>query len=151
MNSIRTLIRSKKYLSTYAIGLLQTKAYRVLKQKTNIALKQFGIGGVDWAFLGVLYEQKKGMRLILLAEDLDVEAPFVTEIGKKLEKMNLVEYAKDPDDARAKVIMLTKKGRGFVENVEKVIRKEAKTWIKGVSIKEALSYIHVLEIIVDKR
>ena len=149
MNTISNLINSRKYLRTYAIGLLQTKAYRTLKQKTNLALKQFGIGSVAWAFLGVLYENPKGMGLSSLAEELDVEASFVTEIGGKMKKKNFLLYSKDEKDARAKSITLTKEGRDFVEKVEKNIRAEAKTWIKGVSIKEALAYIKVLERIID--
>lgn len=150
MESIRNILKSKKYIRTYTIGLLQTKAYRTLKQKTNAVLKQFGIASVDWAFLGVLYEKKKGMRLNLLADELAVDAPFVTAIGAKLKKKDFVVFVKDDEDARAKTIMLTKEGRSFVEKVEKVVRAEAKTWINGVSIKEVLAYIKVLERIVEK-
>jgi len=145
MNTIKNLLNVKNRHATYHIGLLQTKAYRVLKQRTNIALADEKIGSLEWAFLGVLYENRQGVKLIDLADAIGVEPPFVTELGSKLLKRGFVIYEKDKKDARAKLVLLTKSGIDFVDRVEKGLRLESKKWLRGLSAREVLLYIKVIE------
>ena len=108
--------------TTYKVGLLQTKAYRVLNRRTAKLLAPFGISPIEWAFIGVLSEMPDGARSSLLAEKIGVAAPFVTKLVKKLSKKNFVEEKIDQADERAKRIMLTKKGKQFVGTTEPYLR-----------------------------
>jgi len=141
----KNLLQAKNQYSTYHIGLLQSKAYRVVKQRTNIALANEKIGSLEWAFLGVLYENRQGAKLVDLADTIGVEAPFVTELGAKLLKRGFISCEKNKDDARSKRIVLTKFGIDFVDRVENMLRGECMSWLDGLSVKELVFYITVTE------
>ncbi len=129
---------------TFRIGLLQTKAYRALKQTTNKFLEPYKLSSVEWALLGLLYDAPKGMRLNVLAHELGVEAPFVTTMISKLSKRAFVEQVIDPEDNRAKITCLTKTGKEFVNTTEAVMRKSMKPLLQGIGLSDILSYLHVL-------
>ncbi len=135
-------------LKTYQVGLLQAKAYRILNHHSAEALKNAGITNAEWAFLGMLYEKPKGIRGIDAAEELGVEAPFVTRITKKLEASGHVQSAEDKKDSRVKLLCLTNKGRKFVEKTEKGVRDAMRPMAAGLSRKDLLAYLTVLDGIV---
>jgi DNA-binding MarR family transcriptional regulator len=145
LKKIQTVARNN---TTYQVGLLQTKAYRVLKQHTAKVLAEFDVSTIEWAFLGLLHDAPQGMRLNVVAQELGVEAPFVTQMTTKLKKTGYFEHSEDPEDSRAKIIMLTKKGRDFVTMAEKHLRTETKVLFEGVSGSDLLTYITVLDTII---
>ncbi len=146
LKKITILAKNQK---TYQVGLLQTKAYRVLKQRTAELLKTSDISTVEWAMLGILYDNSQGIRLNILADELGVEAPFVTKMMRKLLKNNLINLIADPEDSRAKVVCLTKQGKSFVEKTELYISKKMKNTFKDISKGDLLRYVLVLQTIVD--
>ncbi len=137
--------------TTYRIGLLQAKAYRVLKQHTAKALEPLDISTIEWAFLGLLTETPAGIRAAVAAEELGVEAPFVSALLKKLEKKQLIDAAEDTTDSRAKLLRLTKKGEAFVASTEQHLRAAMRPLVAGVSLSDLLAYISVLEAISKHR
>lgn len=139
----------RKNTTTYKAGLLQTKAYRTLKNKTTLTLKPYKISAVDWACLGVLFDAQIPLRASEVAKQMDVELPFITEISKQLSKDKIIEFKKDPKDSRIKLISLTEKGRSLVPEVEKVMRAESKKWFVGASIRDLVGYLRVLNKIVE--
>jgi len=146
IKKIKIAIRNR---TTYRVGLLQAKAYRILKRYTSEGLQSHDISTVDWALLGHLNDFKGGCRLSHLAEELGVEAPFVTVLYTKLHKKGLVISKTDPDDSRAKIICLTQKGEGFVRETEEGLKTHMRPLLKGLSSNEVVSYINVLEHIIE--
>jgi DNA-binding MarR family transcriptional regulator len=149
MDIIKKISLAAKNQKTYRVGLLQTKAYRILNQKTTELLSKYQISSTEWAMLGLLFDSKDGMRLIHAADALGVEAPFVTQMIAHLKKYDLVVQAADAADSRAKVARLTDKGRAFVEETEIYVRKEMKSLLKGASIRDILGYLAVLQKITE--
>jgi len=142
------MISEKTGMTTYGMGLLQAKAFRILKNRTTEILKPFGISTVDWAMLGLLSQKVEGGGVMQLARDLGVEAPFVTELVKNLEKKDLVrKYARE-SDKRNKAVVLTSAGKKFVENTEGLVRGEMRGLLHGSSISEILGYQKVLKTII---
>ncbi len=135
--------------TTYRVGLLQAKAYRILKNHTGKGLEQHGLSTVQWAFLGLLHDNKSGMKPSVLAIELGVEAPFVTSLVAPLKKKGLVDSKRDEKDTRSKSIYLTTKGTTTVESIEKELRSFMKPLVDGSSIGELLSYVSVLETIIE--
>lgn len=148
--TIKEILQIRNNLRTYRIGLLQTKAYRKLKELTNEALSPFGMSSIEWAFFGLLLDNKVGIRSKELAEKLGVEAPFITSLIPKFEKNSWVRFEKDPEDSRAKQIVITPRGIAKAEEIEAMLRKESKAWFSDLSIKEVLIYIKVIEKISKK-
>lgn len=142
-------MEARKNLTTYKVGLLQTKAYRALKNKTSIALKPFNISSIEWAFLGMIHEQKDGIRSNDLADILGVEAPFITSLASRFEKEKILKYVKDEADGRAKKIFLTERGHSQVVEIEALLRTESKKWLSGLSIREIITFVKVLKKLSD--
>ncbi len=89
------ILLNPSILTTYNTGLLQTKAYRILKSHTTELLRPYGITTIEWAFLGVLKDHKQGLRAVTIAQIIGVEQPFVTVLSNHLKKKQLVQIAPD--------------------------------------------------------
>ena len=139
---------AKQNRTTYRVGLLQAKAYRILKSRTTQLLKPLGISTTEWAFLGLLHDHGS-LRTKAAALELGVEAPFVTSLVLSLKKRGLVSDAKESKDIRAKSLELTEEGVSFVETTEKVIREGMRPSIRGAHMNDLLGYLSVLETIVN--
>jgi MarR family transcriptional regulator for hemolysin len=146
---IKKISAGARNRTTYAIGLLQAKAYRILKQHTTKALSKYEISTVEWAFLGLLYENKDGLRSIEVAHELGVKPPFITSILNNFDKKHLVDISDDSKDSRAKVLRLTKEGNKFVDEVESYLKDKMRPLIGGAPLGDILSYILVLEKIIE--
>ena len=147
-NLLQKLAAAASNTTTYRVGLLQAKAYRSLKLQTTEALAHLDISTTDWAFLGLLFDHKDGMRAVDVADELGVEAPFVSVLLKKFEAKKLLSIETSPDDSRSKVVSLTKEGRAFVPHTEKQLRAHMRPLVSGASLKDILAYISVLETII---
>lgn len=136
-------------LTTYGIGLLQAKAFRILKQETNEALKKYNISSVDWALLGVLHEHADGLRLSEIASILGVEAPFVTQTMESVLAQGLIEKTSPHNDARVKILKLTDKGRQLVPEIETHARNQMRHLLHGATARDVLAYRKILKVIID--
>jgi DNA-binding MarR family transcriptional regulator len=146
VGKLQAMIRNRK---TYQIGLLQAKAYRILKHHTTEALAPLNISTTEWAFLGLLYDAETSIRASTAAEELGVEAPFITVLIKKLTHQGLVTTKTDKDDSRVKLLSLTPKGRTFVVDTEVYVRNKVRPLGKGAGISDIAGYVAVLESIIQ--
>ena len=148
MSIITRLISYKKKFTTYSIGLLQAKSYRVLKHKTTHFLLPYKLSTIDWALLGILYETTEDMYLSEIADVLGVKAPFVTRLIKVLEKRGLIIIERSALDTRAKHMYLTSSGKQLVKTIESKLRVVSKSWLTDASPRDLIGYVRVLEAIV---
>ena len=152
INSLLTTLTKAAGLKTYKIGLLQTKAYRILNQETAKALKPFGITPIDWALLGLLYEaSQEGLRLSQLAIELGVEAPYITEQSESLIKQKWITVTPTPSDKRVKLMALTDHARKKIPNIEKKLIGAMVPLLKGSGISELKGYRQILANIVNNK
>ena len=150
IKNIATLVKERKNLSilkTYNSGLLQAKAYRLLKSYISLTLKKYGISTVEWALIGQLYEVKS-VTITEAAKILDVEKPFATNLAETLRKKGFVKRLVDKDDRRSKRISLTDKGNMQVPVIESDVRGAMSKILNEVSVEDIFSYVKVLEEIV---
>ncbi len=148
MRIIKKIQLAAKNRTTYKTGLLQAKAYRILKHHTSKALEKHGMASIHWAFLGLIFESKGGIRSSDAAEELGVEAPFITKLFTDLHKKGLVRMNVDPTDSRARLINLTDEGVRFVPIIESYLRAEIGPLIKDIPLNELISYLAVLQKII---
>lgn len=146
---IAKIITNPKYLTTYNTGLLQAKAYRILKDRTSLFLKEYGLTTLDWATLGILMNNKESCQPKVIADILGVEKPYVTVLINKLMKLDLIAEQDNEKDRRSKLVVLTAKAKIMIPKVEEELKKEMKLILKGVSNKDILGYIKTLEAIID--
>jgi len=111
-------------IPTYQKALTEMRSYRTFKHRMDEALIAFDVSTVEWTLLGILYkEHTECIRLSDAAEELGVEASFITVIFNKLKKRGLVESRPDLHDSRAKRICVTTAGKKFVARVEAALSK----------------------------
>jgi DNA-binding MarR family transcriptional regulator len=144
LKSLNALRRNR---TTYQVGLLQAKAYRALKNVTSEHLEPFNLSTTQWAFLGLLLD-KGGLAPSVAADELGVEAPFVTVMVRDLKKRGLLTEEKNTQDSRRKVMCLTKEGERFVTETEAHMRSKMRPLISGVSPRAFVDYLLVLEQII---
>lgn len=147
-NFFQSVFGEANQLTTYKIGLLQAKAYRLLKQKTSSLLEKYNISAIEWALLGLLFDQKEGYKLIEIADLLGVEAPFVTVMIDSLEHRRLVKRTTSNQDKRAKRVVLTAQGVTKVPQIESAIRAEMKDTLHGLTAPELMMHLKVLRTMV---
>ena len=148
-NIVQKIQTAVRYRTTYNAGILQAKSFRVLKSHTGLGLDPYDISTMEWAMLGLLRDNSSGLRSSVLAEELGVEAPFITILFSKLKKLGYVISNVDQKDSRAKIICATEKGKKFVENTEIELRSHMQSLLEGISKKDLLSYLTVLEKIIE--
>ncbi len=146
LKKLKTVAREH---TSHGVGLMQSKAYRVLKRHTNAALQKYNLSSVQWAMLGLLSKNPDGMRLKSAAAELGVEAPFLTVLSDELSKEGYTKTVTDSTDSRAKVLLITVTGRNFVRETEPHIRSAMRPLLRDVGFTDLLAYLHVLEKIVE--
>ncbi len=128
--------------------MLQGKAYRSLNTHLNKALYEFELSIPEWKLIGQLFEHGP-MRLAEIAERLSVEAPLVTNLIDLLEKKELVERTFDKNDRRAKIIISTKKADRMIPEIDKKVKVIMNQLLVGVTREDLISYIKVMQAIVN--
>lgn len=139
-----------KYRKTYNAGLLQAKAFRILKNHTNSVLEPHDISSTEWGILGLLINDKKGMMLNDVARELGVKAPYITKSMTVLIAKGYVVYQHDDTDARVKIATITKSGEQFVKKIEPKIANVFKKTFSKVSYRNLAGYIVTLHQIVEE-
>ncbi|MET0339530.1 MAG: MarR family winged helix-turn-helix transcriptional regulator [Polyangiales bacterium] len=90
----------------------------------------------------------EGTRITTLAEKLGVTKQAVSQLVDELAALDVLARVPDPDDARAKRVVFTARGkRGFFEGLEVLaeLERELKGWIGEARLKqlrEALLLVH---------
>jgi DNA-binding MarR family transcriptional regulator len=151
LNSLFSTLSKAVGLNTYKIGLLQTKAYRILNQETARILKPYHITPIDWALLGLLYENPDGLRLSHIAEELGVEAPFITEQSQDLIKLKLITIEPTLEDKRVKMMRLTDQANQQIPEIEKALIRAMLPILEGSTITDLKAYKKTLSNIVKNK
>lgn len=111
----------------YAASTAMTRVYRPLLEELGLTYPQYLVLLVLW--------EKGAIRLGEIAEDLELATHAVSPIIDRLEQASLVRRIKDPNDARAVLVELTKSGKNL-ESAGVSIRDEVrrKTAMKTAEI-----------------
>ncbi len=140
---IRTIARNRK---TYAVGLLQSRAYRALKQQTAILLKEDGLTPVEWSMIGIIGDRPASICASDIALILGVKAPLVSRLIKRLHAGGWIDIVKS-GDKRQRFLVLTSHGNKMLDTIEKRLHVGMRPLLRGVKAKDLLGYLHTLEAI----
>ncbi len=128
-------------MKTYSFGLTQATAYRALKGHTNKLLLPYGITAFDWALLGLLYEEKNGIRTTALADNLCVSKAMISKTTKKLGASGWIELSEQENkDKRAVLFVLTNKSRESMPKIEQELRNDFRAILGKVGKLDLLMY-----------
>lgn len=136
------------HIPTYLTGAMFTKSHKALRDAVTRGLGRHSLSPAAWSFLGAVAQAPNGIRLVELAARLGVKAPFVTALAHDLVDRELIERAQHQFDKRAKLLVLTRKGKQFVAEVETDVVAELKALLTGLTEDDLVTYQRVLETII---
>lgn len=88
--------------------------------------------------------RKKTMTMTELSQKINRDKSTMTALARKLEKKGLVKISASENDARAKVVSLTAKGKKYNEATSLVSRELSKKFYAGFSPKEKRQFVDFL-------
>lgn len=135
--------------STYAAGMLQSKAYRALSNFMSAYLKPYNLSLPEWKALGYLQEASV-LTPTDISNALGVKLPVTTRLLKNLEAKKLLKRKADSADNRVVRVKITPQGTKLALELEKGLRQEMKHFLADISQPELIAYMRVLSKLADK-
>ncbi|MDB5188213.1 MAG: hypothetical protein JWO50_733 [Candidatus Kaiserbacteria bacterium] len=126
--------------TTYDIGLIQAKGYRVFKQVSAEVLKPQGLTNLEWAILGILSHSHTSMRASEVAAALGVQPSLVSRAIISMEKNKWIKVSQG-EDRRERVLALTEKGEDGIFRIEKLMKLAMKPLIANVATRDLIGYL----------
>lgn len=135
--------------TSYQSGILFTQAHRLVRQRIVETLANHNLTFTGWSLLAVVAQAKDGIRLSSVATRLHVKAPLVTmESGALIEEGLLVRLPHQTD-SRAKILILTPKGKKLLDTVETETTKQIGQLLNGLTASEIKTFQKILTVIIQ--
>lgn len=128
-------------------GALVAHTARQWRRAVDRRLQPFGLSEATWLPLIYLARASAPMRQKDLAAALMLDGSSVARLLEALEASGLIERREEEGDRRAKVILLTGRGRAIIEQVEIVSREVRNATLSGLTDDELRGASRVLEFV----
>jgi DNA-binding MarR family transcriptional regulator len=135
-------------IPSYKSSILLTKAYRVLRLRVYASLQEYELNPTQWSLIGIVNDSKDGIRLSEVASVLGVKAPLITTIVHTLSKRGILNRIPNQIDARAKLLVITPKGKTLVKEIENSLTTTLSSLLGNLTKEEMLVFQKVLETII---
>lgn len=131
---MRDQFRDERIVLENALAYWVNRFYQASRREMYRAFAEHGfeLTPEQWMVLVRLWE-RDGRSQSELAEATTRDAPTMSRIVDSMAAHGLVARAADPDDARARLVVLTPKGRSARETLVPVVRKLVARTEEGVS------------------
>jgi DNA-binding MarR family transcriptional regulator len=80
-----------------------------------------------------------------LAEAIGADKTRIIAILDELQQNGLIERVPDPDDRRARILAITKEGRGLKEAIQTEIQRGEERWLGMLSANDRAVFLRVLQ------
>ncbi|HLG48321.1 MAG: MarR family transcriptional regulator [Hyphomonadaceae bacterium] len=127
-----------------AFSALLSRAYRQWRRAADLRLQPYDLTEATWLPLLRISRAPIPLRQKDLASSLFVDNSSVVRLLDSLEAAGLVKR-REGEDRRARIIVLTARGRAIADKVETVARKVRIDALAGLSDKDIETAIRVLE------
>ncbi|GIN59268.1 MarR family transcriptional regulator [Lederbergia ruris] len=98
----------------------------------NPIIEQFGLTTLQFRILMEI-RQSGSHTIGSLANEIKMAGTNISTMCKKLEKMELLERIRKPEDERVVLVILTQKGKEIVTDIDQVIIKKISLYTKSES------------------
>lgn len=132
-------------------GGIPNRLFFRLFQTGNILQRQvqneMGISAVQWAVLGALSREgfEEGTSFNQLKEYLFVSRQNLDGVLKRMERDGHVIRVPDPNDRRARLVVLTSSGRTFWNKLQDIITEFYRQALEEMSFDDGVSLLHLLK------
>ena len=127
-----------------SFGSLLSRAARQWRRAADVGLRPFDLTEATWLPLVHIARAAAPPRQKDLAASMSLDGSSVVRLLDNLEAAGLIRR-KEGEDRRAKIIVLTPRGRAIADKVETVARKVRTDALAGLSDKDIETTLRVLE------
>lgn len=135
-------------LPSYEKAILQTVAYKRIRETVSQVLKQFQLNTTQWMILGILHDNPDGQKISAIAHQLQVEVPLITTLSQALVANGYAEQTQDIKDRRSKPLKITREGQELLNATEIKLLEKLKKLEIGLSPDELAAYFRTLRTII---
>ena len=135
---------SRKAPDRSSFGSLLSRAARQWRRAADLRLAPFALTEATWLPLVHIARAAAPPRQKDLAASMSLDGSSVVRLLDNLEKAGLIRR-KEGHDRRAKIILLTARGRAIAEQVETVARRIRGDALAGLSDKDIATTVRVLQ------
>ena len=128
-----------------AFGSLLSRAARQWRRAADTRLQPYALTEATWLPLIRIARAPTPPRQKDLAESMSLDGSSVVRLLDNLETAGLVQRKEGEHDRRAKVIVLTPRGRAIADQVETISRRVRTDALAGLAAKDIDTAIRVLE------
>jgi MarR family transcriptional regulator, transcriptional regulator for hemolysin len=136
---------SRKAPDRNSFGSLLSRAARQWRRAADLRLAPFDLTEATWLPLVHIARAPAPPRQKDLAASMSLDGSSVVRLLDNLEAAGLIRRKEGENDRRAKIILLTARGRAIADKVETVARRIRGDALTGLSDKDIATTVHVLE------
>jgi DNA-binding MarR family transcriptional regulator len=139
---------------SYEIGMSDMLCSRKLNSLRQQVLAAYGLTGMEWFVLGLIYDAHKagGIRITELATQFEVKSTYITALVNELKQKNLVNAYVDKEDARARLVVVTKKGMEQIPVIDRELQSATEKLLADkVDAKDLAAFLRTIKKIASIR
>lgn len=122
-----------RQITTYQTVIDQARAYRKVRSFMDKTLKPYDLTITEWLIIGTAIDAgPTGIRISEIAKALGVEMPVVTNLVHKATNTRWLRRIKDPEDKRARRVVMTHMGLEKACDIEGELKKATAPWLKDI-------------------
>ena len=134
---------SRQSSARATFGVRLSHAARQWRRAADLRLRPFGLTEATWLPLVHIARAPAAPRQKDLAASMSLDGSSVVRLLDNLEAAGLIQR-KEGEDRRAKIILLTPRGRAIADQVETVARRVRSDALAGLSDKDIETTVRVL-------
>ena len=127
-------MRSPRFIDNY-LGYLLGQANHALFKDFDEAVRQAGLGSLEWRVLATLSDQS-AIPVGQLAREVLSQQPTVTKVVQRLEAQTWVRLTSDPTDQRRTLVQITAAGQRKIEPLIRQSLDHAARALEGLNSDE---------------
>jgi MarR family transcriptional regulator for hemolysin len=136
---------SRKSSDRASFGSLLSRAARQWRRAADLRLQPFDLTEATWLPLVHIARAPEPPRQKDLAASMSLDGSSVVRLLDNLEAAGLIQRKEGENDRRAKIILLTARGRAIAQRVETVARRIRGDALTGLSDKDIETTVRVLK------
>lgn len=136
---------SRPAAASDAFGTLLSRAARQWRRAADLRLQPYALTEATWLPLIRIARAPTPPRQKDLAESMSLDGSSVVRLLDNLEAAGLVQRREGERDRRAKIIVLTPRGREIADQVEAISRRIRRDALAGLPAKDIETATRVLE------
>lgn len=119
-----------------SIGFLVSDVSRLMRRVYDKRVEPLGLTRAQWRVLVHLF-RREGVRQTELAAILEIEKPTLGRLLDQLERKGWVERLIDPEDQRARILVVSDRARGLIDRMTVLAQSVQDDALHGLSADDA--------------